>query len=249
MERARPDPYPKHGQLPRIEVPALAEGSPRTFDIREDETMRKLILAAWLVLPVAATAYHLGPGQDRTRLDDASDYVEAGSSHQREAESLAAAGDEQAASSEWAKAEEAFGEALDLLPAERVDEQRELILERAKCRMMISKLPEANTDLVTLVQEMSEDENADPLVLRDARRAMANSEYYLTWLMRLEGLSRTEWEPHIESARQTLRLLAESPSSDESEEVARKDKEDLEASVRLARMELSDLQGLPLPSQ
>ncbi len=54
---------------------------------------------------------------------------------------------------------------------------------------------------------------------------------------------------HIETARQTLRLLAESPSSDESEEVARKDKEDLEASVRLARMELSDLQGLPLPSQ
>ena len=40
-------------------------------------------------------------------------------------------------------------------------------------------------------------------------RPWPTSQYYMTWLMRLEGLSADEWEPEIESARQTYRLLAE----------------------------------------
>lgn len=211
--------------------------------------MRKLLLAAWLMLPVVALAYHLGPGQDQLRLDQASDFMAQAETHQAKAEELKAQGEDLDATSEWAKAEAALGEALDALPQEQVAKQRELILERAKCRMMISKLPEANTELVTLVQEMDADQDADPLVLREARRAMANSEYYMTWLMRLEGLDRSEWEPRIESARQTLRMLAETPQAGESADLLERDTEDLEASIRLARMELSDLQGLPLPSQ
>lgn len=211
--------------------------------------MRKLLLAALLMVPVGAVAFHLGPGQDMLRLDEASSYMGQADGHAALAAELKTDGADLEAASEWAKAEAAYADALGLLPQNEVATQRELILERAKCRMMISKLPEANTDLVTLVQEMEADETADELVLRDARRALANSEYYMTWLMRLEGLGRAEWEPRIESARQTLRLLAEAPNAAEDTSVFERDQEDLEATIRLARMELTDLQGLPLPSQ
>ena len=79
---------------------------------------------------------------------------------------------------------------------------------------------------------------------------MANSQYYMTWLMRLEGQPRDLWEPEIDAARQTYKLLAEkNSSSDDDATVGQRFKEDLESVIRLARMDLSDLQGLPLPSQ
>ena len=71
----------------------------------------------------------------------------------------------------------------------------------------------------------------------------------MTWLMRLEGLSRDEWEPEIESARQNYRMLAETAESSGKSEQAKKQRENLEASIRLARLDLTDLQGLPLPNQ
>jgi LemA protein len=49
----------------------------------------------------------------------------------------------------------------------------------------------------------------------------------------------------VESARQNLRLLAEDDGTSDVRGV----QEDLEATVRLARMDLTELQGLPLPSQ
>jgi hypothetical protein len=67
--------------------------------------------------------------------------------------------------------------------------------------------------------------------------------------MRLEGLGRDEWEPEAEAARQTYKLLAEDAARRGDPAAAARHREDLEASVRLARMDLSELQGLPLPSQ
>ena len=71
----------------------------------------------------------------------------------------------------------------------------------------------------------------------------------LTWLMRLEGLGREAWEPEIEAARQNFKLLAEQAEKSGDRVAAQMRKEDLESAIRLARMDLSELQGLPLPSQ
>jgi len=71
----------------------------------------------------------------------------------------------------------------------------------------------------------------------------------MTWLMRLEGLDATKWEPEIESARQNYRLLAETSDTTGKVTEAKKHQENLEAAIRLARLDLSDLQGLPLPNQ
>lgn len=210
--------------------------------------MRRLILLLWLLLPVGGLAYHMGPGQDRLRLDDAGAWIARGEEHAQSAAALAET-DEGAARADWASAEEAFAKALSLLPTDRVATRRAVRLERARARMFISQLPEANSELDDLVSELEADPAADPEVLREARRALASSQYYVTWLMRLEGRGRGDWEPEIEVARQLYKLLEDEAAERGDEQARQGAREDLEAAVRLARMDLDELQGLPLPSQ
>ena len=71
----------------------------------------------------------------------------------------------------------------------------------------------------------------------------------MTWLMRLEGKPREKWEPEIDSARATFKLLAAEATKRKDQKAAKRNLEDLEASIKLARMDLGELQGLPIPSQ
>ena len=79
--------------------------------------------------------------------------------------------------------------------------------------------------------------------------ALANSQFYITWLMRLEGRSPDVWEPEITSSQQMYRLLAEKAEQDGDLEMIQIRRSDLESAVKLARMDIGELQGLPLPSQ
>lgn len=186
-------------------------------------------------MPVAAAAWHYGPGLDRLAADDAARSV-------ARAEALAAGGDH-------AGAVEAYSEALAQLPKDRTDVARRLRLERAKSQMLAKQLPEAHEELRGLVEELAGAPRADAKLLADARAAYANSQYYMTWLMRLEGFGRDEWEPEVEGARQAFKLLAEQSAAAGDAASAKRHAKDLEASIRLARMDLGELQGLPLPSQ
>ena len=196
--------------------------------------MRKLLLIVWLLIPVVAGAYHYGPGQERLFLDEAAYLI-------GKAEKHAEAG-------EHAEAASIYAEALDLLPVEKIQKAREIRLERAKAQMLSKQLPEARADLQTLLNELTEDKRANPKLTDEVRSTLANSQYYMTWLMRLEGRSREEWEPEIEASRQNYRLLAEKSKTDGDTKFERHQK-DLESAIRLARLDLKDLQGLPLPSQ
>lgn len=198
--------------------------------------VRILLLTGWMLLGVgAAVAHWFGPGVDGRKLDTVARHVSA-------AEKAAAADD-------FMKAVEEYDAALKGLPEGRTAEARALRLEKAKAQMLAQQLTEAHDDLRALVDEMSADPAADAKVLAAARSAQASSQYYSTWLMRLEGLARDEWEPEIESARQAYRLLAEGAEARGDTAAAAKHREDLEAAIRLARMELSELQGLNLPKQ
>jgi tetratricopeptide (TPR) repeat protein len=197
--------------------------------------MRKLALFGWLVVPLLAGAYHYGPGQDRLRLDDV-------------ARTLALA-DQQAEAGRYEAAIGSYDQALAKLPAGHLAETRQIRVERARAQMLNHQLPEANADLTALVEEMQADKASDPAVLAGARAAHASSQYYLTWLMKLEGLPREDWEPDIEGARQTYRMLAEDAEQAGDQPTAGKRREDLESAIRLARMDPGDLQGKPLPKQ
>lgn len=194
--------------------------------------MRNLLIVAWLFVPLVGAAYHYGPGQEKLELDRAADSIETG-------EAAAKAED-------WGAAISAYQDALAALPDDHQTERRRVRLEKAKAQMQASQLPDARADLQGLMEELQDDPKADPKVAAETRLALANSQYYMTWLMRLEGLPRTEWEPEIEAARQNYRLLA----TDAKKPTARVNRqEDLASAVRLARLDLDELQGLPIPNQ
>jgi hypothetical protein len=197
--------------------------------------MRTFVLLGWLIVPVIAGAYHYGPGQEKLRLDDVSRVL--------------ADADRLAAEQDWQAASARYEQAVALLPAGRIADARRIRLQRAKVQMFGHQLPEANAALRDLVDQIEDDKTAEPQLRDEARDALANAQYYMTWLMRLEGLGVQEWEPEIESARQTYRMLAEQDEAKGDQESARKHREDLESVIRLARMDLGDLQGLDLPKQ
>ncbi|MBN9519519.1 hypothetical protein J0H58_13520 [bacterium] len=198
--------------------------------------VRILLLTGWLLVgSAAAVAHWFGPGVDGRKLDLVAKHV-------RAAQTAVATEDYTAAVEEYAAA-------LKDLPEGRTADAQRIRLERAKAQMLAQQLPEAHGDLRTLVDEIGADAGADAKLLADARSTLANAQYYTTWLMRLEGLGRDEWEPEIEAARQTYRLLAEDADRRGDAAAATKHREDLESAVRLARMELSELQGLNLPKQ
>jgi hypothetical protein len=180
-------------------------------------------------------AYHYGPGQEKLELDTAHDLVQAAQACVTDEDYAAAIG--------------LYDQALSALPKGHVAEGQRIRLERAKAQLQLGQLPAAYDELAILVPEMQEDKASNPKVLADAQSLEASTKYYLTWLMRLEGKSRPEWEPEIETARQLYRRLAEQAVESKDTAGAKHHEEDLEASIRLARMDLSELQALPLPCQ
>ena len=191
--------------------------------------MRGLLIAGWLLVPALAAAWHYGPGQDQLALDDV------GTAADRAAAAVAAR--------DWAAADEAYGQALTNLPAGHPSSAR-LRLEQAKAWMLGGKLHQAHEELPKLVEELESDPQAPATMLAEARSADANAKYYAAWLLRLEGETQDVWEPEIDAARQTYKLLAGADNP-----AARQAHQDLEAAIRLARMDLSELQGLSLPCQ
>jgi hypothetical protein len=211
--------------------------------------MRKFLLFVWLLLPAAALAYHYGPGQERVRCDQAAEAITRAKDFAFQARALALEKGDEAAKALWTEAEKACGEALALVPPERTADVRALRLERAKAQMNIGQLPDARHEFEALVEELAADPKAAKSDVRDARTGLAQSQYFMTWLMRLEGSPRTDWEPEIEAARQNYKLLAEEATALGDTTAATRGREDLESAIKLERMELKDLQGLPLPSQ
>ncbi len=202
--------------------------------------MRTPILLLWLSLPLAAWAYHEGPGQDGLKLDEVDSYL--------------VKADAAVAQEDWDAANKNYEAALQAFPdddgdSSRVDIRRRIQLAINQIRLQNEQLPQAQKALANLTDELKADANADPETMQKALTAQANAQYYITWLMRLEGYTREEWEPEIEVARQTYRLLAERADKSGKKIASAERREDLEASIALARMDLQELQGLPLPSQ
>jgi tetratricopeptide (TPR) repeat protein len=197
--------------------------------------MRGAFLCLWLLVPAVVAAYHFGPGQDRLRLDDAADFL--------------ATADAQVDLKKYDAACESFDAALNRIPAANVATIRQVRLERAKAQMLASRLPEAYDELYSLGEELAEDEAAPSELVEETHDAIAGSQYYMTWLMRLEGRPRDDWEPVIEAARQNYRWLAERAEAQADVAGAEQHREDLEAAIRLARLDPEQLQALPIPTQ
>ena len=194
--------------------------------------MKIALLTLWLLVPLGFAAWHYGPGQDHLERDDARVLIE-------KAEAAIAKEDYPEAIKNWS-------EAIGKLPNDEIHLSRRLELEIAKAKMHDAKLPEAREELAELMIRLDEDPGSDPALRDETRAALANSRYYMTYLMKLEGLPDSAWEPEIEAARQEYKLLAENATDST---LAKSSADDLEAAIRLARMDPSELYGLPIPNQ
>jgi hypothetical protein len=190
---------------------------------------RKIMLAVWLLVPVALLAYHYGPGQVRVAQDRAALKI-------NEAKAFEAKED-------WASAYRLWSEALAGTPADQTQTRFQILLAMARTRVQMGGIPEAMQDLNSLLDEAVQ-ANADVNLQNEIRGTLASSQYYVAWLMRLEGAPGEEWMPPSESARQNFRLLAENTKG---AKLAEDYEKNLEAVIRLQRMSLEELQGQPLP--
>lgn len=191
--------------------------------------MRIVLATFWLLIPLGFAAYHFGPGQEQVKLDDT--------------ETLLSDARSAVAEEQWGEAIEFYQRALSKLPKEEKETSIRIQLEIAKAKMQNSRLPEAREDLAELVTQLNDDPSIPSGLKEEAISALANSRYYMTYLMKLEGLPAEEWEPEIEAARQEYKLLAQTGTNKE------KHLSDLESAIRLARAEPTELYGLPIPSQ
>lgn len=197
--------------------------------------MRILLIIAWLFVGLGAVIYHYGPGQDKLEMDRIDSVLEQARSN--------------VSLEKYADAIPLFDKVMGELPIEKQELAYRVQLEKAKAQMLSAKLPEARRSLETLLTEIRESENPNETLIVETQNALANAQYYRTWLMRREGLSEEVWGPEIESARQHYTQIHEKSLAAGDQESAGKAAEDLESAVRLARMDLDDLQGLPLPNQ
>ena len=197
--------------------------------------MKILVLTLWCLIPVGLLAYHYGPGREQMRLDATASVL-------GQAAAKADAGDLKAAIA-------GYEESLAKLPKDRVDEARRIRLELAKARMDAAELPKAREELAALADELAQDPNAHAKLLDETLATLASARFYMTYLMKLEGLPDSEWEPEIEAARQEQKLLVQRATEAGDTVAAQKHAEDLESSIRLARMEPEDLYGKEIPKQ
>ena len=193
-----------------------------------------LLLILWCLVPIAVLAYHYGPGQTALKRDRAAQFL-------AQAQAAEKGG-------HWTSALDLYTRALETLPASDVEPRWRLQLAQNKARMFSGQLPEAMIHLETLLGDLLK-AGAPPALVREVRAEAGTAQYYTAWLMRLEGATTEEWTPEVEQARQHFRLLAEESQTSLSVDRIPDFQKNLEAVVRLARMDLSELQGLPLPKQ
>jgi len=188
---------------------------------------RKIVALVWFALPVAAVAWHYGPGQVALARDDAARAVS-------EARAAIAGG-------QPLQGADGFARALAALP-EHDPARPALELEQAEAQIAGGQMIEGIERMQGLLQRI----DGEGALARATRSALGEAHFHAAWLMRLEGASTDEWMVEADTARQHFRLLAESaPEAVEADASAR----NLEATVRLQRLDLSELQGLALPKR
>ncbi len=197
--------------------------------------MRVLYIVGWLFAGLGGAIYHYGPGQDNLEMDRVGALLDEAHQNVR--------------NENWKQAVELFDQVLADLPDENRGEAQQVQLEKCKAQMMAAELPAARKALEVLLKDARAEQNTDPAFVADVESTLANSQYYMTWLMRLEGMSEAEWLPEIEAARQHYTQVTIDAKDRGDSELVAKASEDLESAIRLARIDIGELQGLPLPSQ
>ncbi len=196
--------------------------------------MKTALKIVWLLIPIGLLAYHFGPGQGLLARDRAKSEMDRG---------LTARND-----LDWNVAASSFEQAISELPEDSTRlEQWRLSLSQARALIQGGQMIEGQELLQETLLESETTEQNDSDLARSIRSDLAASSYFSAWIMRLEGATPEEWKPESERARQQFRLLAERTEKSGAKEQSLLHKKNLEATVRLEQMDLTELLARPLP--
>lgn len=198
---------------------------------------RRVMWAAWGVVPIAALGVHAGVGREQMAVEDAGRLLRSAMAAERDE-------DWETAAKDYALASTLIGDA-----SERAADRRIITLAQAKARMMAGEYVEGQEQLDALLREVTESPTPDPAMASRVRAEVALAAYYGAWAMRLEGATEDEWLPESEIARQHYRMLAETKTQSEGEANADTWTKNLEAVIRFQRMTIDELQAQGMPKQ
>src|SRR5262249_5114809 len=151
--------------------------------------------------------------------------------------------------------------ALAALPDTSDERRHKLEVAAGHALVSSGSIVEGQEQLEKTLRALESEGRGETEVAVAARHELAASSYYAAWLMRLQGARPDEWKPEAERARQQFRLLAEGGLGNEQaariaagslDEAHDSDsgsvfRQNLEATIRLERMDLGELLARPLP--
>ncbi len=157
-----------------------------------------------------------------------------------------AAAQKAATEKQWADATVAYQKALAELPDDAAHHtvRMQMMLEIDKSQVPQGHLIDAIRSLGDRLKHAEEERNVSLDVTTDMRRELASMHYYAGWLLRLQAAPAASWTTETQRARQMFKFLAEAGGNS-----GEKDADNLEAAVRLERMDLAELSGKPLPQE
>ena len=196
--------------------------------------MKRWLLLLWLLVPLPVIVWHFGPGQKWLARDRT--WVLIRQARQAEVKQ------------NWADAENLYHEAAAAIgnsdPAARM--RLDLALVRNRYRQGSAVEAVDGADRILSDRQFVEQ---PPDFQREARELAGRIHYYAAWVMRLEGARRDLWMEEAELARQNYRLLTEAGFTAGNSPFAQTQQTNLELSVRLERMSMSELLARRLPEE
>ena len=159
----------------------------------------------------------------------------------REQEAYARAADQ------WELVADAYKDVEGLLE-EDDDAQPRIRWAKARAQVRSGDIWGGAGELDDLLRELDPGDPDGEQLRRATREELASAHYFGARLLRLAGEPAIEWRAESAKARQHFRLLAESASErGENTEVVRGFEDNVERVLDLEQLDLSDIQGMPLP--
>ncbi len=196
--------------------------------------MKRWLLLLWILIPLPVVVWHFGAGQEWLARDRAHTLL----TQAAEAESRQA----------WPQAEAFYKEAADFVKNSEptVKTQLDIALARTRYRQGGAVDSIELIDRVISAPGFSKQPEAQQ---REARELAGRIHYYAAWVLRLEGAQRDLWMEEAELSRQNFRMLSEQTLAAGQTNYSLLQQTNLESSVRLQRMSLTELMGKPLPEE
>ncbi len=154
-----------------------------------------------------------------------------------------------AAAERWGAAADAYEQVEELLSDVDQVETARIRWSKARARVRSGAIWDGAADLEQILVDMNEE--PDQIALsRAAREELAVAHYFGARLLRLAGEPAKLWRAEAIKSRQHFRYLAETATeAGASGQVVRSLEDNVERTIELEQMDMSDLEARPLPRE